>query len=103
VTASGNCTLCDWAAPGVGKSLLAQALAHKACRRGYEVLFVNTDKKLVDLAGGRADGTREQRLAHYTRADLLVLDDFGLKPLRAPGPEVSTTRSTNDMNAARSC
>jgi DNA replication protein DnaC len=72
---------------GVGKSHLAQALAHEACRRGYEVLFVNTDKMLAHLAGGRADGTRESRLARYTRPDLLVLDDFGLKPLRAPGPE----------------
>ena len=72
---------------GVGKSHLAQALAHEACRRGHEVLFVNTDKMLSHLAGGRADGTREQRLARYSRPDLLVLDDFGLKPLRAPGPE----------------
>src|SRR3989442_1339893 len=39
---------------GVGKSHLAQALAHEACRRGYEVLFVATDKMLVHLAGGRA-------------------------------------------------
>src|SRR2546425_1801922 len=72
---------------GVGKSHVGQALAHEACRRGYEVLFVATDKMLGHLAGGRADGTRESRLARYTRPDLLVLDDFGLKPLRAPGPE----------------
>ena len=39
------------------------------------------------LAGGRADGTTAHRLARYLRPDLLVLDDFGLKPLRAPGPE----------------
>lgn len=48
--------------------------------------MVNT-KMLAHLAGGRADGTHEQRLARYTRPDLLVLDDFGLKALRAPGPE----------------
>jgi DNA replication protein DnaC len=72
---------------GVGKSHLAQALAHEACRRGYEVLFVNTDKMLTHLAGGRADGTHEQRLARYTRPYPLVLDDLGLKRLRAPGPE----------------
>jgi DNA replication protein DnaC len=59
---------------GVGKSHVAQALAHEACRRGYEVLFINTDKMLTHLAGGRADGTHEQRLARYTRPDLLVLD-----------------------------
>ena len=72
---------------GVGKSHIAQALAHEACRRGYEVLFIDTAKMLSHLAGGRADGTREQRLARYTRPALLCLDDFGLKALRAPGPE----------------
>lgn len=72
---------------GVGKSHLCQALAHEACRRGFEVLFVSTAKMLAHLAGGRADGTHEQRLARYLRPDLLVLDDFGLKPLRPPGPE----------------
>src|SRR5512134_2088515 len=70
---------------GVGKSHLAQALAHEACRRGYEVLCVATEKMRRHLAGGRADGTHEQRLARYTRPALLVLDDFGLKPLRPPG------------------
>ena len=72
---------------GVGKSHLAQALAHEACRRGHEVLFVSTAKMLAHLAGGRADGTLAHRLAKYLRPPLLVLDDFGLKPLRAPGPE----------------
>jgi DNA replication protein DnaC len=72
---------------GVGKSHLGQALAHEACRRGFDVLFIDTAKMLTHLAGGRADGTHEQRLARYTRPDLLVLDDFGLKPLRAPAPE----------------
>jgi DNA replication protein DnaC len=72
---------------GVGKSHLGQALAHEACRRGFDVLFIDTAKMLTHLAGGRADSTHEQRLARYTRPDLLVLDDFGLKPLRAPAPE----------------
>jgi DNA replication protein DnaC len=72
---------------GVGKSHLAQALAHEACRQGFEVLFINTHKMLSHLQGGRADGTFERRLAGYVRPDLLVLDDFGLKPLEPPyGP-----------------
>jgi DNA replication protein DnaC len=71
---------------GVGKSHLAQALAHEAARQGFEVLFVNTHKLLQHLHGGRADGTWERRLAHYLRPDLLVLDDFGLKPLTDPAP-----------------
>ena len=71
---------------GVGKSHLAQALAHEACRQGAEVVFVNTHKLLQHLHGGRADGTWEKRLAAYVRPDLLVLDDFGLKPLSDPAP-----------------
>lgn len=66
---------------GVGKSHLAQALGHEACRQGYDVLFVNTHKMLQHIHGGRADGSYEKRLASYLRPELLVLDDFGLKPL----------------------
>ncbi|NJN84110.1 MAG: ATP-binding protein [Caldilineaceae bacterium] len=72
---------------GVGKSHLAQALAHEACRQGFDVLFVNTHKMLQHLNGGRADGTLERRVQSYLRPDLLILDDFGLKPLTPPGPE----------------
>jgi DNA replication protein DnaC len=65
---------------------LAQALAHEAARQGFEVLFANTHKLLQHLQGARADGTWERRLAQYLRPDLLVLDDFGLKPLTEPAP-----------------
>lgn len=72
---------------GVGKSHLAQALGQEAARQGLDVLFMNTQKMLQHLNGGRADGSWERRLATYLRPDLLILDDFGLKPLQAPGPE----------------
>jgi len=72
---------------GVGKSHLAQALGHEACRRGYDVLFVSAPKLLQHLHGGRADNTYERRLQTYLRPDLLILDDFGLKPLRPPSSE----------------
>lgn len=72
---------------GVGKSHLAQALAHAACRQGVDVLFSNTHKMLQQLNAGRADGSFERRLALYVRPELLILDDFGLKPLISPGPE----------------
>lgn len=68
---------------GVGKSHLAQGLAHEACRQGYDVLFVNSHKMLQHIHGGRADGSIERRLGSYVRPDLLILDDFGLKPLTA--------------------
>lgn len=71
---------------GVGKSHLAQSLAHEACRQGFDVLFVNTHKMLQHIHGGRADGSCEKRLAQYLRPELLILDDFGLKPLSDPSP-----------------
>jgi DNA replication protein DnaC len=72
---------------GVGKSHLAQALAHEACRRGYDVLFYNAARLLQRLNGGRADGTYDRRLATVTKVDLLIIDDFGLKPIQPPGSE----------------
>ncbi len=72
---------------GVGKSHLAQALGHEACRRGCDVLFASAARMLAHLNGGRADGTYERRLATYTRPDLLIVDDFGLKSLQPPAPE----------------
>lgn len=67
---------------GVGKSHLAQALGQEACRRGYDVLFTPVAKMLAHLHGGRADGTYERRLAAFLRPDLVIFDDFGLRPLR---------------------
>lgn len=72
---------------GVGKSHLAHALAHEAARQGFDVLCVNTHKMLQHIHGGRADGSLERRLQVYLRPELLVLDDFGLKPLHPPAPE----------------
>ncbi len=88
---------------GVGKTHLAQALAHEACRRGFTALFINTYKMLQQINGGRADGTLERRFQSYLKPDLLVLDDFGLKPLVPPGLRTSTTSSTNDTSGAASC
>ena len=72
---------------GTGKTHLAQAIGHEACRQGYEVLFINTHKMLQHLRGGRADGSLARRIQTYLRPDLLILDDFGLRPLTPPGPE----------------
>ena len=72
---------------GVGKSHLAQALGHEACRQGYDVVYVNTHKLVQQLNGGRADGSMERRLESYVRPDVLILDDFGLRALNAQGAE----------------
>ena len=72
---------------GVGKSHLAQSLAHESCRRGFDVIFTDAHKMLRHLHGGRADNTFDRRLATYTRPDLLVIDDFGLKPMPHPAAQ----------------
>jgi DNA replication protein DnaC len=64
---------------GVGKTHLAQALGHQACRAGYNVLFSKSSRLLSDLGGGRADDTWEKRLQHYLKPNLLILDDFAMK------------------------
>ncbi|HLA80881.1 MAG TPA: IS21-like element helper ATPase IstB [Thermoleophilia bacterium] len=68
---------------GAGKTHIAQALGMEACRRGYNVLFTKTAHLLRDLAGGRADGSSEQRLRRYLNPDVLILDDFAMKELSA--------------------
>lgn len=71
---------------GVGKSHLAQALGHRACRAGYRTLYTQAGDMLTQLRAARADGSYDRRLARYTSPDLLILDDLGLRPLRDPEP-----------------
>jgi DNA replication protein DnaC len=60
-------------------------LAHEAARQGFDVLVTGAHQMLVHLNAGRADGSYERRLAGYVKPALLVLDDFGLKPLPPSG------------------
>ena len=66
---------------GVGKTHLAQALGHEACRRGYGVLFVKAVKMLRHLFASRADQSWERQIRKYLNPDLLIIDDFGLTAL----------------------
>jgi len=72
---------------GTGKSHIAQALGHCAVQEGYDVLFTTHSKLLGHLHESRATGSFERRFASYARVDLLVLDDFGLKPMQSPHDE----------------
>jgi len=67
---------------GTGKSHLAQALGHCAARRGYDVFFTTQSQLLGNLNAARATGSYERRFQAIARVDLLIIDDFGLKPLR---------------------
>lgn len=64
---------------GAGKTMVAQALGHQACRRGYSVAFTKTSRLLADLAGGHADRTWETRLRRWARPAVLVCDDFAMR------------------------
>lgn len=66
---------------GVGKSHLAQALGHEACRRGHDVLFRRTYALFQWVLAGTADDTHARRLSTLIRVPLLILDDFGLKAM----------------------
>jgi DNA replication protein DnaC len=72
---------------GVGKSHLAQALGHCAIRQGVDVLFSSCAQLTTSLNAARAAGGYERKLATLARIPLLVIDDFGLKPLRPPADE----------------
>lgn len=66
---------------GVGKTYLACALAHKACREGYSAVYFRLPRLLHDLSIAKADGRYVKVLAAVSRIDLLVLDDWGLDTL----------------------
>jgi len=66
---------------GTGKSHIAQAFGHRACRAGYTVLFTSAHQMLKELKAARADHTWDRRILRFTGPDLLILDDLGLRPL----------------------
>lgn len=66
---------------GVGKSHLAQAIGHEACRRGIATLYRNTYNLFKWINSGNGDGTHERRMKQIIALPLLILDDFGLRDL----------------------
>jgi len=67
---------------GIGKTWLACALAHKACRDGFLALHKRMPELFRDLATARADGSLGSLLGKLSRIDVLVLDDFAMAPLK---------------------
>ena len=86
-------TACDWirvgqnlliqGATGCGKTFLACALAHQACRQGLSALYVRAPRLFEELTLAHADGSFRKRLALLAKTSLLVIDDFAISPLGA--------------------
>jgi len=72
---------------GTGKSHIAQALGHCAVRQGYDVLFTTQTKLLGNLHAARAINAYERRFQNLVKVPLIIIDDFGLKPMRSPHDE----------------
>ena len=68
---------------GVGKTFLACALGHSACRAGHKVLFIRSDYLLRTIHQSRADNSTERVIRSLLAPDLLIVDDFGLRRLNA--------------------
>jgi DNA replication protein DnaC len=66
---------------GAGKSYLAIALAHKACREGYTARYYRLPRLLQTLHAARGDGSYPKLLKQLARFDVLVIDDWGLASL----------------------
>nr|ASU52066.1 IS1491 transposase istB [Pseudomonas putida]UVN18697.1 IS1491 transposase istB [Pseudomonas aeruginosa] len=63
---------------GVGKTWLACALAHQACREGYSVRYLRLPRLLEELGLAHGDGRFAKLMSSYAKTDLLILDDWGL-------------------------
>lgn len=77
ITNAKNLVLCG--PPGIGKSHIAQAIGHEACRRGMDVLYRKTSKLIEDLSDKMHPRRVSRTLKRCTRSELLILDDFAFR------------------------
>jgi DNA replication protein DnaC len=68
---------------GTGKSHLAAALGHQACRRGHDVSFTTCSRLPAHLAGGHADRSFETRVRKLAAITVLIVDDFAMREFTA--------------------
>lgn len=84
---------CDWLSKyqnllitgpcGSGKTYLACAMGHTACMKGFRVKYYRLSRLLLELSQAKADGSYSKALQSLAKLDLLILDDWGLEPLKA--------------------
>ena len=101
-TGSTRTRTCSIIGPtGVGKSWIACALGHKACRDNRSVLYHRLPRLFDALALARGDGRYARLLKSLARVELLILDDWGLAPLTAEQRRDLWRSSTTGTGAAR--
>jgi DNA replication protein DnaC len=66
---------------GTGKTYVACALAHQACRKGFRACYRRAPRLFDELRLARADGTYPRLLARLAKTDVLVIDDFAIAPI----------------------
>jgi DNA replication protein DnaC len=86
---------------GVGKTYLACALAHAAIRRDHTALYLRAPRLLDDLALARSDGRIARLMASLARVDVLVVDDFLIRPL-TPDQAADLLEVVEDRSGTRS-
>jgi DNA replication protein DnaC len=103
---------CDWVranqnvlihgATGSGKSFLACALGHQACRNGLSVLYVRAPRLFEELTLCHADGSFQKRLAAIAKINVLIIDDFAIAPI-GPRERNDLLELIDDRVGTRSC
>jgi DNA replication protein DnaC len=103
---------CDWiranqnvlihGATGSGKSFLACALGHQACRNGLSVLYVRAPRLFEELTLCHADGSFRKRLAAIAKISVLIIDDFAIAPI-GPRERNDLLELIDDRVGTRSC
>jgi DNA replication protein DnaC len=68
---------------GSGETYIACALGHTACMKGYSVRYYRLSRLLLDLTQGKANGSYSKALQALAKLDCLMIDDWGLEPLKA--------------------
>lgn len=72
---------------GTGKSHVAEALGHEACRKGIDVLFYRCHRLFEWIYSGHSDGSYAKKMEQVIKVPLLILDDFGLQSMSEPQQE----------------
>jgi len=103
---------CDWiranqnvlihGATGSGKSFLACALGHQACRNGLSVLYVRAPRLFEELTLCHADGSFRKRLAAVAKISVLIIDDFAIAPI-GPRERSDLLELMDDRVGTKSC